>query len=121
MGYKMKSNIHSLLGINKELSTYNTPVFEKNLGNVWGVANNDRTIFVNSKLSKKNKKHAAEHEHLHVMQMRMGLVNYDNKNIYFRNTLFEPLKKYARKNIKAGKTTLPWEKQVYDITKKYAK
>ena len=22
---------------------------------------------------------------------------------------------------KAGKTTLPWEKQVYDITKKYAK
>ena len=51
----------------------------------------------------------------------MGLVNYDNKNIYFRNTLFEPLKKYARKNIQAGKTTLPWEKQVYDITKKYAK
>ena len=51
----------------------------------------------------------------------MGLVNYDNKNIYFRNTLFEPLKKYAIKNIKAGKTTLPCEKQVYDITKKYAK
>ena len=121
MGYKMKSNIHSLLGINKELSTYSVPVFEKNLGETWGVANNDRTIFVNSKLSKANKKHAAEHEHLHVMQMRMGLVNYDNKNVYFRNTLFEPLKKYARKNIQAGKTTLPWEKQVYDITKKYAK
>ena len=63
MGYKMKTNIHSLLGINKELSTYDTPVFEKNLGDAWGVANNDRTIFVNSKLSKKNKKYAAEHEH----------------------------------------------------------
>ena len=117
----MKTDIHSLLGINKELSTYDTPVFEKNLGSAWGVANNDRTIFVNSKLSKADKKHAAEHEHLHVMQMRMGLTSYDNKNIYFRNTLFEPFKKYSRKKIKAGKTTLPWEKQVYDITKKYAK
>ena len=121
MGYKMKTDIPGLLGINEKHSTPDTPVFEKNLGSAWGVANNDRTIFVNSKLSKKNKKHAAEHEHLHVMQMRMGLVNYDNKNIYFRNTLFEPLKKYARKNIQAGKTTLPWEKQVYDITKKYVK
>jgi hypothetical protein len=55
------------------------------------------------------------------MQMRMGLVNYDNKNIYFRNSLFEPLKKYARKSMDAGNKNLPWEKQVYDITKKYAK
>ena len=48
MGYKMNSTIPDLLGINEELSTYDVPVFEKNMPEkVWGTANMDKTIHIN--------------------------------------------------------------------------
>ncbi len=44
----MKTSIPKLLGINPELSTYDIPVFEKNLNsNIWGAANIDITIDIN--------------------------------------------------------------------------
>ena len=119
--YSMKSDIHSLLGLNKELSTYSVPVFEKNLGDVWGVANMDRTIYINKDLSNKNKREAAQHEAMHVLQMRQGKVSYDNKNIYWRETPMSGIQKIARSSIKEGKRSLPWEKEIYDKTKTYAK
>ena len=43
----MNSNIPNLLGINPELSTYDVPVFEKELPKgQWGAANMDRTIHI---------------------------------------------------------------------------
>jgi hypothetical protein len=56
MGYKMNSTIPDLLGINEELSTYDVPVFEKNMPEkVWGTANMDKTIHINKDLNKKDK------------------------------------------------------------------
>ena len=117
----MKSDIHSLLGLNKELSTYSVPVFEKQLGDVWGTANMDRTIYIDKDLSNKDKRAAAQHEAMHILQMRKGKVAYDNKNIYWRETPMSGIQKIARCNIKEGKPSLPWEKEVYDKTKTYAK
>ena len=52
MGYKMKTILPELLGINPELSTYDIPVFEKKLPEgQWGAANMDRTIHINKNLS----------------------------------------------------------------------
>jgi len=121
MGYKMKTSIPKLLGINPELSTYDIPVFEKNLNsNIWGAANMDRTIHVNEDLSKENKKHAVEHEMEHIKQFKKGEVAYDNSNIYYRKTPFSPIQKIPRNSVKAGAHNLPWEASIYKKTKKYA-
>lgn len=117
----MKNTIPKLLGINPELSTYDVPVFEKNLDEGhWGSANMDRTIHINKNISKKNKKAAVEHEMEHIKQFRRGEAAYDNKNIYYRKTPFSPIKKIARSSIKEGAPHLPWEASIYKKTKKYA-
>ena len=86
----MKTTLPKLLGINSELSTYDVPVFEKNLEKGhWGSANMDRTIYI-------------------------------NKNIYYRKTPFSPIKKISRNSIKEGAHNLPWEASIYKKTKKYA-
>ena len=122
MGYKMKTNIPKLLGINPELSTYDIPVFEKDLDKGhWGAANRDRTIHINKDLSKENKKHAVEHEMEHIKQFRNGTVRYDNKNIYYKPTPGSPMHTIARSSVKEGHPSLPREKVIYHKTKKYAK
>ena len=120
--YKMKNDIHGLLGINKELSTYDVPVFEKNLDDgVWGAANNDRTIHINKKLNKKQKADAVEHEREHIKQFRNGSVRYDSKNIYYKPKLNSPIQIIPRGSIKEGAHNLPWEASIYKKTKTYAK
>jgi hypothetical protein len=122
MGYKMNSNIPDLLGINEELSTYDVPVFEKNMPEkVWGTANMDKTIHINKDLNKKDKETVVEHETEHILQMRKGLVSYDSNNVYWRGNPFQQFAIYDRDDIKEGDHKLPWEKAVYDKTKKYAK
>ena len=121
MGYKMKTSIPELLGINPELSTYDVPVFEKDLNDkIWGAANMDRTIHINEDLSPTQKKHAVEHEMEHIKQFKRGEVAYDNSNIYYRKTPFSPIQKISRNSVKAGAHNLPWEASIYKKTKKYA-
>ena len=46
MSFKLRE-FTDLVGIDKETSTYNTPVFKKDLeGDILGEANNDGTIFI---------------------------------------------------------------------------
>ena len=118
----MKTSIPKLLGINSELSTYDVPVFEKELPKgQWGAANMDRTIHINKNISQKDKKAAVEHEMEHIKQFRSGEATYDNNSIYYRATPFEPIQTYIRSKLKEGSASLPWEKAIYDKTGKYAK
>mgnify|MGYP001198059151 FL=1 len=130
MGYKMKSSVPKLLGINEKHSTPDIPVFEKNLGNTWGQADINRTVTVNSKLNEKQKADAVEHEKLHVMQMRQGKTWYDNNNVYHKPTLGSPILKYKRvgdkmlvggKPMDVGDPKNPIEKEIYKQTGVYAK
>ena len=58
MGFRLK-DFSDLVGIDKETSTYNTPVFKKTLeGGILGEANNDGTIFIDKSLKGKDKKEA---------------------------------------------------------------
>tara|TARA_Y100001937_G_scaffold48392_1_gene67537 strand:+ start:1367 stop:1756 length:390 start_codon:yes stop_codon:yes gene_type:complete len=117
MGYKMKTSISKLLGINAELSTYDVPVFEKNLPKkILGTANIDRTIYVDKRLSEKDKKDVVEHEKMHINQFRSGEVSYDSKNIYYRKTPFSPIQKILRDSIQEGAHNLPWEASIYKKT-----
>lgn len=116
----MNSNISELLGINEEHSTPDIPVFEKSLPkDVWGVAKMDRTIEVNSKLNKKDIAKVVRHEKEHVIQMRKGLVSYDNKNVYYRKHPLKQFLIFPRNKIKTGSHSLPWEKDVYNKTGEY--
>ena len=124
----MKSSISGLLGINEEHSTPDIPVFEKNLKGTWGYAELDRTVTINSKLNKKQKADAAEHEKLHVLQMRQGKTWYDSNNVCFKPEKNEPIQVYKRvadgmiikgQKIKYGDPDNPIEKEVYNKTKVY--
>ena len=66
MSFRLKE-FTDLVGIDKETSTYNTPVFQKDLGgDILGEANNDGTIFIDKSLSGKEKIEAVEHEKVHL-------------------------------------------------------
>ena len=128
MGYKMKSSIPGLLGINEEHSTPDTPVFEKKLGSSWGHAEMDRTITINKDLNDKQKADVVEHEKEHIIQMRSGRSWYDNNNVYFKPKKDEPVQVFKRvgdgmiikgKKMKYGDPNNPIEKEVYDKTKVY--
>lgn len=113
MGFKLRSSIGKLLGINEELSSYTHPVFEKNLDDgVVAEANRDGTTFVDKKASKTKKEEAVEHENVHHEQMRRGDLNYDEKNVYWKG------KTYPRgPQMREGAKGLPWEAEAYNRTK----
>tara|TARA_Y100001938_G_scaffold137968_1_gene202847 strand:- start:337 stop:741 length:405 start_codon:yes stop_codon:yes gene_type:complete len=131
MSFKMNSDIHGLLGLNKKHSTPDTPVFEKNLGQSWGYAEMDRTVTINKKLSNKQKDEAVKHEKLHVLQMRQGKTWYDTNNVYYKPKKNQPIEVYKRVGngmiIKGKKVDFgdpknnPIEKEVYNKTKYYPK
>tara|TARA_R100001509_G_scaffold12275_2_gene6338 strand:+ start:250 stop:651 length:402 start_codon:yes stop_codon:yes gene_type:complete len=128
MGYKMRSSISGLLGINEKFSTPDVPVFEKNLSDSWGYADMDRTITINSKLNEKQKADAVEHEREHVLQMRKGEAWYDQNNIYHKPKNNEAIQVYKRvgegmivkgMKMELGDPNNPIEKPVYEKTKTY--
>jgi hypothetical protein len=125
MGYKMKTNIPGLLGMNEEHSTLDIPVFEKNLGKAWGYADMDRTVTINSKLNEDQKEEAVKHEKLHVMQMKKGEAWFDSNNVYHQPKKDEPVQVYPRVGngmivkgevISIGDPENPIEKPIYNKT-----
>ena len=105
-------NKETLFGINKEESTHDTPVFEKNLeGGVQAEANRDGTIFVQKGLSKNEISEAVKHEKVHIDQMKCGDLDYDDTNVYWKG------KKYSRAQMKEGAKNLPWEAEAYKKAK----
>jgi len=130
MGYKMKSSIPDMLGINEKHSTPDTPVFEKDLGsNIWGYAQSNRSITINKNLNEKQKEQAVEHEKKHVVQMRSGKAWYDSNNVHHKPEKDKPIQVYKRvgnkmivkgKAMEIGSPDNPVEKEVYDQTGVYA-
>ncbi len=93
---------------------------------VAGQANRDGTIEIDPNLSSVEKVKTVAHEKQHVKDMKSGVLDYDDKFVYWRG------KKYKRKNgkilyngkyYKEGDPKLPWEKRAYDAepTTKQAK
>jgi hypothetical protein len=128
MAFKLKS-IGDLLGMNEELSSYNHPVFEKDLGpNIIAEANRDGTTFVNKNASEAQKRNAIPEENEHHCQMQRGQLQYDNETITWKKDTKSPSRVYTRMNghVKAmnspadkvieGAHGLPWEAAAKKIT-----
>ena len=121
MSFKLKTK-GEILGINEELSTYNHPVFEKDLGpNIIAEANRDGTIYVNENASPAQKKGAMGEEYNHLGQIGRGELQYTNDTVTWKKDTKSPPRVYERMNghvramnspadkIMEGSGQLPWE------------
>ena len=109
MGYNMKNDIPSMLGIDQELSSYDTPVFMKKLEDgVLAEANKDGTIFMDPATPAKKRKDVVKHEMIHKNQILRGDLQYSNDNVYWKGKI------YNRKSMEEGAGKLPWEKEAYN-------
>tara|TARA_R110001606_G_scaffold121847_5_gene254321 strand:+ start:674 stop:1024 length:351 start_codon:yes stop_codon:yes gene_type:complete len=114
MGFRLKE-FTELVGIDKETSTYNTPVFKKTLeGGVLAEANNDGTIFIDDSLKGKQKDDAVAHEKVHLDQMAQGKLQYDNNTVTWKKDTKSPARVYKRDTMNEGAENLPWEKEAYE-------
>jgi hypothetical protein len=124
MGFKLRE-FSDLVGIDKDTSSYGTPVFKKDLGGeVMAEANNDGTIFVDKSLSKKEKEDAVAHEKVHLDQMAQGKLQYDNNTVTWKKDTRSPARVYKRidgkiVDAKTGKAAgegdknFEWEDEAY--------
>jgi len=113
MGFSLK-RFTDLVGIDKETSTYNTPVFKKSLeGGILAEANNDGTIFIDKSLSGKEKQEAVEHEKVHMDQMAQGRLQYDDNTVTWKKDTKSPARVYKREDMQEGAKNLPWEDEAY--------
>lgn len=113
MAFKLKDFAH-LVGIDKETSTYNTPVFKKDLnGGVLAEANNDGTIFIDKSLKGKDKEEAVKHEQVHMDQMKQGKLQYNDNEVIWKKDTRSPARVYSRATMNEGARELPWEKEAY--------
>ena len=128
MAFKLKGK-GEILGINEELSSYNHPVFEKNLGeNIIAEANRDGTTFVNKNASEAQKRNAIPEEDEHHNQMQRGQLQYTDETVTWKKDTKSPSRVYTRMNgqVKAmnspadkvieGASGLPWEADAKKIT-----
>lgn len=125
MGFKLK-DFSELVGIDKETSTYGTPVFKKDLdGSVLAEANNDGTIFVDKSLKGKEKKKAVAHEQVHMDQMAQGKLQYSNSEVIWKKDTKSPARVYKRikgdlvdaktgKSASEGHAGFEWEAEAYE-------
>jgi len=124
MSFNLKQ-FADLVGIDKETSTYGTPVFKKDLGgNILAEANNDGTIFIDKSLKGKDKEKAIDHEQVHLDQMKQGKLQYDNNTVTWKKDTKSPARVYDRVNGKLidrktgkaaveGNENFDWENEAY--------
>jgi len=123
MDFKLK-DFSELVGIDKETSTYSTPVFKKDLdGTIMGEANNDGTIFIDKSLKGKDKTEAVEHEKVHLDQMAQGKLQYTNDTVTWKKDTKSPPRVYKREggmliDEKTGESAeggaFEWEDEAYN-------
>lgn len=123
MSFTLK-NKGELFGINEELSTYNNPVFEKDLADgIVAEANRDGTTFVDKSASDKQKKEAVAHENVHHEQISQGKLDYTDTTVTWKKDTRSPARVYIRDkgtliNKETGKSDIEggdfeWEKEAY--------
>ena len=128
MSFKLKSK-GELFGINEELSTYSTPVFEKDLEEgILAEANRDGSTFVSADATDAQKKDAVEHENVHHQQMDQGRLNYTNDTVMWKKNTQSPSRVYKREagqivSMETGRSgpeggDFEWEKEAYSKQKK---
>ena len=113
MPFKLKDK-STLFGYDEQTSTFDAPVFEKDLGGqVMAEANRDGTIFINKGLSAKQKEEAVEHEKVHLNQMHQNRLDYTEDSVIWKKDTRSPARVYKRDDMQEGAKELEWETEAY--------
>ena len=97
-----------------------TPVLRKNLkGGILGEANNDGTMFISHKLhpGSEQEKHVIMHEMVHMTDMKLGKLAYDDNFIKWNGEIYERKDgkiNYQDEWIPEGSKDFPWEKMPWE-------
>jgi hypothetical protein len=124
MSFRLK-DFSDLVGIDKETSSYGTPVFVKDLGgDIMGEANNDGTIFIDKSVKGDKKQEVVDHEKEHLKQMGQNRLAYDNNTVTWKKDTRTPPRVYKREggrliDTKTGKSDMEggsfeWEDEAYN-------
>ena len=74
-----------------------------------GRADKNGSILINKNITDpKQKASVIRHEKVHLNDMKKGILDYDDKNVYWKG------KKYPRSSFNEGNKNLPWEKKAYN-------
>ena len=103
-----------------DASVPGTPVLRKKLGGgILGEANNDGSIFIHEKVvpGSDQEKHVLMHEMIHVTDMKIGKLAYDDNFIKWKGVTYERkngMINYNGKMLPEGSKDFPWEKMPWE-------
>ena len=107
-------------GTGVDSSVPGTPVLRKSLGGgILGEANNDGSIFIHKKVKpgSEQEQHVIMHEMVHMTDMKIGKLAYDDNHIKWNGEIF-PRKDgnifYQEQWVPEGSKDFPWEKMPWE-------
>ena len=100
------------------ISMDNTPIYQRDMEEgVMGMAQKNGSVIINKNLKPEVQKDVLRHEKVHLLQMKTGRLDYDEKNVYWDKNLDGKVKKYPRSAMEEGSKKLPWEVEAWAANK----
>ena len=122
--YAINGEVTKKLRFGKEAgsdaSVPGVPVIRKKLDkNIMGEANNDGTIFISDKVipGSDNEKHVLAHEMVHLTDMKIGKLAYNDDYIKWNGKMYERkngMINYEGKMLPEGDKSFPWEQMPWE-------
>ena len=116
-----KGQLKSRLSYKQEdASVPGTPVLRKKLGGgILGEANNDGSIFIHEKVKpgSEQEQHVLMHEMVHLTDMKVGKLAYDDNFIKWNGEIYDRKKGkifYNNEWVPEGSKDFPWEKMPWE-------
>ena len=116
-----KGQLESRLSFKQEDSSIpGTPVLRKDLGKgILGEANNDGSIFISHKVKSgsEQEEHVLMHEMVHLTDMKVGKLAYDDNFIKWNGEIYDRKKGkifYNNEWVPEGSKDFPWEKMPWE-------
>ena len=103
-----------------DASVPGTPVLRKDLGKgILGEANNDGSIFISHKVKSgsEQEEHVLMHEMVHLTDMKVGKLAYDDNFIKWNGEIYDRKKGkifYNNEWVPEGSKDFPWEKMPWE-------
>ena len=116
-----KGQVESRLSFKQtDASVPGTPVLRKDLGKgILGEANNDGSIFISHKVKSgsEQEEHVLMHEMVHLTDMKVGKLAYDDNFIKWNGEIYDRKKGkifYNNEWVPEGSKDFPWEKMPWE-------
>ena len=119
MAFKMKK-VNQVLGLHEKSNHLNKVIKEVSMpdSRIHGYIDENKTIFINKNLGRKEKSLAIKHENLHKQQMLDGRLKFDSLKYHWKPMGSNKTFIFPTKSIDTKRRDLPWEAEVENKIKK---